>query len=55
MNFRSIREIILITGQQQTHLEDIFSTFREIRGGLGKGLPPVDFVPKRMQIKMVKL
>ena len=40
-SFRSVREIILITGRQQGLMEDITSMFREIRGGLAKGLPPI--------------
>ena len=53
--FRAVREIVLVSGKQHNLLEDIFTTFREVRGGLGKGVPPIDFVTKRMKAKIAKL
>jgi hypothetical protein len=54
-SFRAAREIILVNNKQHALLEDIFTGFREIRGGLGKGIPPVEFLTPRMNTKMIKI
>ena len=55
VSYRAAREIILLNGKQHSLIEDIMSSFREIKGGLGKGVPPIEFVSKRTQSKMLKI
>ena len=55
ISYRAAREIILLNGKQHNLIEDIMASFREIKGGLGKGVPPIEFVSKRAQNKMIKI
>ena len=53
--FRAVKEILVVSARQQNLLEDIFGSLREVRGGLGKGIPPIDFVSKTMQKRIVNI
>ena len=55
VTFRAVREITVVSNRQQTLLEDIFEGMREVRGGLGKAVPPVNFLTKKMENKIKKL
>lgn len=54
-SFRATREIMGISDRQHSLLEDILSGFREIRGGLGRGVPPTEFIPLGMSSKLHKM
>ena len=51
--FRAVKEILVINNKEQLLLEDIFSHLREVRGGIGKSVHPVEFIPSEVQKKIV--
>ena len=53
--YRAVKDIVMACGNQQDSYEEVMTAFREIRGGLSKGLPPVDFITKKIIIKIKKL
>jgi hypothetical protein len=53
-NFREVVKLTEITAQQQDVIEEIFGAFREIRGGLGFGIKPVEFTTLKIRTNISK-
>lgn len=51
-NYNELARLVEITTQQQEVIEDIFGAFREIRGGLGFGIQPVEFATLKIRKNM---